>query len=325
MDKIKMGFLGAGNIAHTLASTIVQMPEVIPWAVASRNAERAEIFAQQYGFEKAYGSYEELVQDKDVQLIYISTPHSHHAEHALLCLRHDKPVLCEKAFTGNARQAREVLEEAQRRKVFITEAIGPRYMPLTRTLRELVQDDVVGRVNMLCANSGFALTHVERVMQPELAGGALLDLGVYPINFAFVAFGPNVEKVTSDAVLTTTGVDAMNNITLHYRDGRLACLASNMSACMKNASILNGERGHIEVDGLGNFQRIEVFNADGKSTAVYTPPPQITGYEYEVGACILALREKRIECPEMPHSETLRIMQMMDAMRAEWGVVYPFD
>lgn len=326
MEKIKIGFLGAGNIAHAMAATVAQMPEAELWAVAARDAKRAEIFAQQYGFSKAYGSYEELVQDENIQLVYISTPHSHHAQHALLCIEHGKPVLCEKAFTGNARQAEEVLNEAARRKVFVAEAIWPRYMPLARTLRELVQDgDAMGHVSSLQANFGFPLLHIERMTKANLAGGALLDLGVYPITFASIAFGPNVVKTTSDAVLTSEGVDAQNSITLRYCDGRLAQLASNMTAAMKCGGVLFGEQGYIEVDGLNNFTRIEVFDTEGNSKALYTPPTQISGYEYEVAACILALREGRLECPEMPHSETLRIMRLMDSLRAEWGVVYPFD
>lgn len=327
MDTIKMAILGAGNIAHSMAATIAQMPaEVVPYAVAARDAKRAEVFAQQYGFTKWYGSYEEMVQDDEIDLVYIATPHSHHARHATLCINHGKHVLCEKAFTANAEEAMEVLDLAHRSKVFITEGMWPRYTPQARILRELVQDgDAVGRVSMLSACMGAPLQHVQRMADPALAGGALLDLSVYPLNFASIAFGDDIHTITSNAVKLHTGVDAMNCITLRYRDGRMANLNSNMTAAMDNSGTLYGEDGFIVVPNLANYGNIQVFGKNKELKAEYPQPPQKTGYEYEVLACVKALREKRLECPEMPHSETLRIMQLMDDLREEWGIYFPFE
>lgn len=327
MDKIKIAILGAGSIANAMANTLAQLTEEVTlYAVAARDAQRAEAFAQKYGFLKWYGSYEEMVQDPGVDLVYIATPHSHHAQHATLCIQHGKAVLCEKAFTANAAQAMDVLDLAHSKNVFITEAIWPRYTPQARILKELVQDeDAIGRVTMLTANLGWPLTHVPRVVQPELAGGALLDLGVYPLNFAAVAFGDEVHDVSSSAVLHPTGVDTMNCIALHYRDGRMANLCSSAEAVMDGRGVLYGEKGHIVVSQITNIGDITVYDENGKIKDEYPRPPQISGFEYEVRACISALREKRLECPEMPHSETLRIMQLMDDLRADWGVCYPFD
>lgn len=325
MDKIKMAILGAGAIAHKMAATIALMPDVELYAVAARDKKRAEVFALQYGFEKAYGSYEELAQDEKVGLVYIATPHSHHAQHAMLCIRHGRPVLCEKAFTGNTRQAKEVLDLAREKRVFITEAMWTRFTPLARTLHELVRGDAIGQANMLTANLGFMLADVPRLTDPALAGGALLDLGIYPLTFASIAFGGEVTKVTSDAVLFETGVDAQNAITLHYRDGRMANIFSSFMVEADNAGRVFGETGHIVAENITNFDRIRVYNTKGQETACYEQPQQITGYEYEVRACIKALREQQLECPEMPHSETLRLMELMDSLRATWGVRYPFD
>ena len=180
MKKLKMAILGAGGIASTMAGTISRMEQVECYAVGSRSMEKAQAFAQKFGFQKAYGSYEELVKDEEVELVYIATPHSEHYENARLCIRHKKPVLCEKAFTANAKQAKELLDYAKKEKVFITEAMWVRYLPMLQTIRAELADDVIGTPTMLTANLGYLINEVPRLQRPDLAGGALLDVGVYP-------------------------------------------------------------------------------------------------------------------------------------------------
>ena len=198
MKKLKMAILGAGGIASTMAGTISRMEQVECYAVGSRSMEKAQAFAQKFGFQKAYGSYEELVKDEEVELVYIATPHSEHYENARLCIRHKKPVLCEKAFTANAKQAKELLDYAKKEKVFITEAMWVRYLPMLQTIRAELADDVIGTPTMLTANLGYLISEVPRLQRPDLAGGALLDVGVYPINFARMIFGYSlVERISS--------------------------------------------------------------------------------------------------------------------------------
>lgn len=325
MQPVKMAILGAGSIAQSMAKAMQALPDVTAYAVAARDINRARHFAQEHEFCRAYGSYEELVNDNAVELVYIATPHSHHAQQATLCINHGKAVLCEKAFTANAKQAEDVLQLAAQKKVFITEAMWTRFLPMAATVQKLVKDGVVGQVSLLSANLGFPLTHVPRMVQPQLAGGALLDLGIYPLNFAAIAFGTTVEKVQSTAVLNQYGVDAQNTITLQYENGRLASLYSTFLAATSNSAVLCGEEGYLVVDGINNPQAVRIHNKEGQETSCIQRPPQVNGYEYEVQACVRALREGRLFCEEMPHAETLRIMRMMDALRAEWGVVYPFE
>jgi len=320
---MRIGIIGAGSIASTMAPTIARMKQVECYAIAARDELRAQAFAKRFGFEKAYGSYEELVKDPDVELVYIATPHSHHYEHVKLCLEHGKHVLCEKAFTRNAKEAKEILDIAEEKRLLLTEAIWTRYMPMRKTLDEVVASGIIGEISSLYGSLGYPLTEVNRMKEPELAGGALLDLGVYPINFASMVFGSQIEKISSTAVLTDKGVDACNQITLTYKDGRLAMLHSNMTAVTDRKGMIYGSKGYIEVKNINNCEGILVFDKKYHLIAEYKTPKQISGYEYEVEACIEAIENGWSECPQMPHKEILRIMKLMDGLRAEWGVKYP--
>ncbi|MCD7737008.1 MAG: Gfo/Idh/MocA family oxidoreductase, partial [Lachnospiraceae bacterium] len=200
MEKMNLAILGAGGIASTMAKTVAQMDEVNLYAVAARDGARARAFADRFGAEKSYGSYDEMLRDDQVDLVYIATPHSHHCEHAKLCIEHGRPALCEKAFTRNAREAREVLDFAHEKGVFITEAMWVRYMPMSVTLKKLLESGRIGKIVGLTANLGYSLMHVERMVRPELAGGALLDLGVYTMNFATWVLGDEVQSLSASVV-----------------------------------------------------------------------------------------------------------------------------
>ena len=325
MKKLKMAILGAGGIASTMAGTISRMEQVECYAVGSRSMEKAQAFAQKFGFQKAYGSYEELVRDEEVELVYIATPHSEHYENARLCIRHKKPVLCEKAFTANAKQAKELLDYAKKEKVFITEAMWVRYLPMLQTIRAELADDVIGPPTMLTANLGYLINEVPRLQRPDLAGGALLDVGVYPINFARMIFGDRIVKISSACTYTDSGVDEQDSITLIYEDGRVAQLAASMLGLSDRRGTIYGTKGFMVIENINNFESLTVYDTGYRPVKKIERPEQISGYEYEVEACIRALSEGKLECEEMPHSETLRVMELMDALREEWGVKFPFE
>jgi predicted dehydrogenase len=320
---MKMAILGVGNISRSMSATIREIEEVTSYAVASRDYTKAEEFAKEFGFRRAYGSYEEMLSDPEVELVYVATPHSHHYEHIKLCLNHGKHVLCEKAFTINATQAEEILSLAREKKLLLTEAIWTRYMPLRKTLDDIIASGVIGRASILTANLGYPISHISRLVEPSLAGGALLDVGVYPINFALMAFGNDIERISSTAVITDKGVDAQNSITFVYNDGRIAVLNSTMMSQTDGLGIISGNKGFIIAENINNCERIKVYDLDRKEIACYEAPKQITGYEYQVLACIRAIKEGRLECEEMPHEETIRVMKIMDSLRKEWGVIYP--
>ena len=244
IGKFNIGIMGTGNIASIMAETVNKMKGVKLYAVASREKVRAEVFAGKHGCKKAYGSYEELVRDGKVDLIYIATPHSEHYENAKLCLTNKKPVLCEKAFTANAYQAEELFALAQEKNVFITEAMWTRYMPMLTTIREVLGSGVIGELKTLTCNLGYVIDKVDRLKNPALAGGALLDVGVYTLNFALMIFGSSIEKVHSCCTYTETGVDQQNTITIQYVDGKCAVLNSSMVSLSDRKGIIYGTKEH---------------------------------------------------------------------------------
>lgn len=321
---MKIGILGAGNIARTMAVTVNGMEDAVLCAVASRSVEKAKAFADEFGALKYYGSYEELAADSEIDLIYVATPHSHHYEHVLLCLNAGRNVLCEKAFTANSKQAAELITLAESKGLYLGEAIWTRYLPMRFMLDEIIKSGVIGKISSLTANLGYSIAHVERMMKPELAGGALLDLGVYPINFALMAFGNDIAEISSSCVKNEYGVDTHNTIVFNYRDGRTAILHSNMNSATDRRGMIYGSKGRIEFENINNCEGIIVTLNDG-TVARYETPRQITGFEYEVEASFKAIRQGKTEPDEMPHSEILRVMKIMDDLRVEWGIVYPFE
>ena len=326
-----VAILGAGKIALAMAKTLrgmkAQGEDVGLYAVASRDLARAQAFAKAQGFETAYGSYEEMLADPKVDLVYVATPHSHHAEHMKLCIAAGKAVLCEKSFTANAKQAREVLALAKEKGVLVTEAIWTRYMPSLNILKDIIASGALGEVKMLSASLFYPIDTVPRIVQPELAGGALLDVGVYPLNFACMIFGSNPVRMDSSVLLTEAGVDYQESFTLHYEDGRMAVLSAGTGSRCDRRCLISGTKGYIVADNVNNIHKIELFTAeDGFAAGKDFPvPQQITGYEYQVASCLRALERGEIECPEMPHEETIRVMEIMDTLRAQWGVKYPFE
>lgn len=323
--KYNIGIIGSGNIAGVMADTIKRMKNVRLYAVASRSKVKADVFAEKYGCKKAYGSYEELASDSKVDLVYIATPHSEHYENAKLCLLNGKPVLCEKAFTANAAQAKELIRISQERRVLLAEAIWTRYMPMLATIREVLGSGIIGELKTLTANLGYLIERVARLQEPALAGGALLDVGVYTLNFASMIFGDDIETIESSCTYTKTGVDEQNSITIYYKDGRMAVLNSSMISLSDRKGIIYGTKGFAIIENINNYESITVFDPRYKEVASYKRPRQISGYEYEVEACIKALENGEIECGEMPHSEIIRMMEIMDGLRAKWGIVYPFE
>lgn len=324
-QKLKVGILGAGHIAQKMATTLMGMKEAELYAVAARELSRAEQFADEFHAQKAYGNYEALADDPDIDLIYIATPHSHHFGLARMCLLKGKPVLCEKAFTANAREAEELIRIAQEKQVFLAEAIWTRYMPFSRTIRELTESGIIGKPMMLTASLGYPIAHKERIVRLELCGGALYDLGVYPINFALMTFGNDLEKITSTCMKNEAGVDMQNSITFTYRDGRMAVMQTTAFCASDRQGIISGDKGYLVIDNINNPQQAVVYNTDHQETGRYTCPPQITGFEYQVLEAAEAIRQGAIEPASMPHAETLRVMRMLDSLRQEWGIRFPMD
>jgi predicted dehydrogenase len=322
---MKMAILGAGNIARKMATTITQMKGIEAYAVASRDGEKAKAFAKKWGISKAYGSYEEMLQDKDVELVYVCTPNSHHYQHMMLCLEHGKHVICEKSFTVNADQAKKVFAYAEEKKLFVTEAIWTRYLPMRLVLDQILERRIIGEPKSLTANLCYPISGVPRVSSLELGGGALLDFGVYPINFALMVLGTDIASITSSCTKLETGADASESITLTYRNGAMAILHVSVQEISDRRGMIFGTKGFIEFQNINNCEGINVYDLDYNLIENYKPFKFITGFEHEVEASQIAIEEGKLECKQMPHSETIRVMEIMDGLRKEWGIRYPME
>ncbi|MCQ2976116.1 MAG: Gfo/Idh/MocA family oxidoreductase [Bacteroidales bacterium] len=316
----KVGILGTGWIADKMANTLAGMKNAQAYAVASRTLEKAEKFANQFSIPKYYGSYEELAKDPNVDLVYVATPHSHHFEQTKMCLLKGKAVLCEKAFTVNAQQAKELIEISETQKVFLAEAIWTRYQPMRQMISDAINSGIIGKPLMLTANLCYPNIAQERMYNPQLAGGALLDLGVYVLNFADMFFGNDIKSTSSHCIKYHTGVDIQESITLEYNDGRIAILSSSQLAKSDRQGIISGTEGFIIVENVNNPQSYSIYDFDYKLVKTVKCPPQITGYEYQVYSCMKAISEGKIEPDEFKHTDIMRIMKQMDSLRAEWGV-----
>ncbi|MBQ9139789.1 MAG: Gfo/Idh/MocA family oxidoreductase [Ruminococcus sp.] len=321
---MNIGILGAGGIARTMAATVAEMNDTKVLAIGSRTLEKAQEFAAEFDIPTSYGSYEELAADDRLDLIYIATPHSRHFEDCMICIQNGRNVLCEKAFTANKKQAEELFKTAKEKNVFICEAIWTRFIPMRKTLDDILKSGIIGEITSLTANLGYPISHLDRLVKPELAGGALLDLGVYTLNFAVMALGKDIADIKSVCTKNEYGVDMHNSIILTYSDGKTALLHSNCQCALDRKGIIYGTKGRIEFHNINNCEGIDVILNNGIQKH-YPTPPQISGYEYEVIASLKAISEGKKQCDEMTHEETLFIMEIMDKLRSDWGIIYPFE
>ena len=322
---MRVGIIGTGWIAEKAAITLRGLNDIEAYAVGSRTKETAEAFAAKWGVKKAYGSYSELIADADVDLVYIGTPHSHHYDVTREALMAGKPCLVEKAFMANARQAKEMIELAHERNVFLAEAIWTRYQPAVGIVRKLIADGRIGSPRLITATLGYSMGDKPRIMRPDLCGGALLDLGVYALNFVRMFTDSDIESIDGHCVKSLTGMDLTNAITIILKDGILANVQSSAQCVGDNIGVIAGTEGNLIIDNINNPQTITVNGPDRTYIETIRVPQQITGYEYQFLVCRDALASGLLEPREMPHAETLYMMQLMDGLRQKWDVRYPMD
>ena len=322
---LRIGIVGAGWIAEKAAITLNGLDSCEAYAIASRSLEKATAFAEKWKMRKAYGSYAELIADKDVDLVYVATPHSHHYDVTRQALMAGKPCLVEKAFMANHRQAKEIVDLSRERKVFLAEAIWTRYQPVVKMMRDLIDSGRIGTPRLVTATLGYSMGDKPRIMRPDLCGGALLDLGVYALNFVRMFFDADIVSMESQCVKSQTGMDLTNAMSLVLSDGVLCNLQSSAACVGDNIGVIAGTEGNLIIDNINNPQQITVNGPDRTYIETIPVPQQITGYEYQFLACRQALIDGLLEPREMPLDETLYVMQLMDGFRRQWGVRYPMD
>ena len=324
-ENLRVGIIGTGWIAEKAAITLAGLTMCEAYAVGSRSQEKADEFARKWDVKKAYGSYAELMADPDVDLVYVGTPHSHHYDVTREALLAGKPCLVEKAFMANRREAKEIIDLAHEQKVFLAEAIWTRYQPVVNIVRELINSGRIGTPRLLTATLGYSMGDKPRIMRADLCGGALLDLGVYALNFVRMFFPADIVSIDSQCVKSKTGMDLTNAITLVLADGMLCNLQSSAACVGDNIGVIAGTEGNLIIDNINNPQTVTVNGPDRTYVETIRVPRQITGYEYQFQACRQALIDGLLEPLEMPHKETLYIMELMDGLRQKWGVRYPMD
>ena len=324
MDRIRWGILSTGNIARSFTKDlkITEGAEVL--AVGSRTQATADEFAERYQIPRAYEGYQALADDPDVDVIYVGTPHTFHYENTLMCLEGGKHVLCEKPIAVNARQTREMINMARRKNLFLMEAWWTRFLPSTIKLLELLPQ--IGPVRSVMADFGsyFRFEPTHRLFDKSLGGGSLLDVGIYPVSLAMLILG-RPDQILTSAHLGETGVDINASYIFHYNNGSMAVLHSSLVGDTAMVAQITGEKGRLTLPSPFWMAHSVEFTRESDEVTVYQMPTTGKGYSHEADEVMHCIREGRIESKLRPLSATLDVMEVMDSIRAEWGLVYEAD
>ncbi|MEU2118013.1 Gfo/Idh/MocA family oxidoreductase [Streptomyces sp. NPDC016459] len=322
---IRWGILATGGMAAAFTEDLLREPGAQVAAVGSRSEAAARQFAQRYGIPQAYGSWHELAADPEVDVVYVATPHANHVAAATACLEAGKPVLCEKPFALSGHQARLLTELATEQGLFLMEAMWTYVHPLVRRVVELVADGAIGEIRALHAHFGGRVTvpPEHRLWDPATGGGALLDLGTYPVSFAHLLLGAP-ESVAAHARLSPQGVDEQTGILLGHSGGAMAVLSCSLLADDERRAVVYGTAGRIEIPADFYNPSALVLHRDGHEPQTYTAPPQRgNGYGHQAREVMRCLRSGLTESPLVPLAGTLAVMDTLDAVRARIGVRYP--
>jgi predicted dehydrogenase len=326
MGNTRWGIIGTGKIAKEFAAALHDTPGAVLAGVASRSSASAEAFAQEHGVAQAYGSYQALVDSPDIDLVYIATPHTEHAANALMALDAGKGVLCEKPFTMNHAEAGQVVEKARAKNLFLMEAMWSRFMPALAEVQRIIASGEIGRVNQVTADFGFtaAFDPAHRLFNRELGGGALLDLGIYPLSIAAALLGP-VTSVTAQAEIGATGVDLTTGFILRHEGGGVSACACSLTAHTPVELTVSGPGGFIRMNSRFHHpESITVTRADGVARTIATPFLG-NGYVHEVIEAQRCWQAGMMESPGMTHADTLALMKVLDTIRAQIGLAYAAD
>jgi predicted dehydrogenase len=364
LTTVRWGILGTGGIARSFAEGLKALPDAKLLGVGSRTHETAASFAARFGVPHAYGSYRELAEAENIDVVYIATPNTRHKEDCLLCIDAGKAALCEKPFAMNAVDGQEIVDRARIAGVFFMEAMWMRFIPLIQKAREIVRRGDIGAPCLLLADFGYPIDRdpKNRFLDLNLGGGSLLDRGIYPLSLAWFLFGAP-EEISGQAAIGPTGVDEQSVVLLKYKQGQQAVLTSSMNACTTNRATVIGVNGQIEIDApFYRTERIVVtkfhtpttrpavadwatpsadsqlrrilrrvkrsaYRVAGRSIgqAVYSSPLAGNGFNYEAAEVAKCLREGALESTTMTGSESVAIIRAMDSLRRQWGIVYPND
>lgn len=325
MNKIRWGIIGTGKIARTFAKAINGTEDAELYAVASRTSHNAEEFALKFGADKAYGSYRELAEDKNVDVVYIATPMASHYNDAMLCIENGRNVLCEKSLSLNTAMTKEIIDFAKEKNLFFMEAMWMKCRPVFLKVLEWINAGKIGTPRYIKADFSNYIPYDEndRLFRADCGGGALLDLGVYPLTFAHAIFG-YPDEIISEAEISSDGVDINNTILLKYNDGRFVSADNGFRLQLSNNAMVSGTEGFIT---LGNWfhctSEAVLYNKRTEVAEKFICEPEINGYEYEIREVHNCLRKGLKESSLVPYEGTIEVMQIMDECRKQWGMKFP--
>lgn len=321
MKKVKWGIIGLGNMAHKIASALEVVEDAELTAAASRSKEKAVEFGIQYGLgnDKCYDNYEKVAVNDEVDVVYIATPVGLHKRDALMCMENGKAVLCEKSVAENAADVEDIVAVSREKGIFFMEAMWTRFLPVYQDVKQWLEDERIGKIQMLDADMSIAngLDKDDIRFDPGLGGGALLDLGIYPISFSSFIFNEQPERVSSTAWFGGTGVDEQIAASLGYNDHRVVSMICSMDAQSPGRAVLVGTKGRIEIDKFWYSQKAELY-IDDKVIETAERPHEINGYEYELREVVDCLQQGKEESDVMPRQESIEIMKTMDRVRQAW-------
>jgi predicted dehydrogenase len=324
MKKYKWGILTAGKMSAKFVKALRLLENAELYAIGASNGERAIKFAEEFGFKKAYSSYEDLASDPEVEIIYIASPHSYHFEHTMLCLRNRKAVLCEKAFSLNSKEVEEMIAESRKQSVFLMEALWPPFQPIYIKTKEILQSGEAGKLVHLDARFGFQPPYdpLDRKFNLKLGGGSLLDIGVYPVIDVLYFMGVP-DEVTAKASFTESGAEHTISIIFSYKDGRMATVFSSFRCVAGIICNLYCENGNVIFSRARDMsQRLNVA-INGKENREYSLLPDGMGYQYEAAEVMKCIDEGRIESDFVPNSFSLDLMCTLDRIRKSAGIFFP--
>ena len=323
-NSFKWGIIGCGQIAGQFAESLQVISDAVLYAVASRSEDKAHKFGLKYGAEIWYTSYEKLVKDPEVDAVYIATPHNFHFQHSMLCIKNKKAILCENPLTVNASETQKLIDAAKDQKVFLMEAFWTRFLPSTLKLNQLLDEGIIGKCKLLQADFGYNMPFDagHRSYNLSLAGGALLDVGIYPINFAQMIFKEYPEEIKSSLIPAETGVDEQSAYIFKYPEGSLAIMNAAVNIATLHNALIYGSEGYIHMPEFFHATKIHIHRMDGFKETI-TVPFDSTGYSYEAIEVMQCIDNEQLESKIMPLSESLSIMHLMDTIREQWGLKYP--
>jgi len=329
MNEIRWGIIGCGVMSGRCATGLRNLKNARLVAAGARDAERAADFASKYGIEKSCGSYEELAADPNIDVVFIGSIHPAHMENTLLCIENGKSVLCEKPFAMNANQAKRMIDSAQSAGVFLMEAMWTRFLPGAKQLKKYLDEGLIGNVNYFSADFGFrAERNLEgRILNPQLGGGALLDVGIYPISFASMLFGCQPTDIASMVEIGPTGVDEKAVFIMDYGNNRLANINCSINTNTSGEAVIAGTKGYIKLHRkFWSLEKMTLYLDNEKTKTLNYPfETGFNRYSYEAMAVMEDISNGKKQNCIMPLSETLQIMQTLDKIRDKWQLKYPCD